>query len=133
MSVRDYVFNIGDEVITVDGERGVITDICDCEECQKRGFSEPSWVDEDGEETWLTDYDFEHGFASYYKIGKYYFSPLRMECVTAEIANYESLLEKMRKRLAFMESLIREDATNVDEQTNLVEQLAKARRERDAG
>ena len=45
---NEYKFNVGDEVITIDGHRGEIIDICECERCQARGFCEPMWENETG-------------------------------------------------------------------------------------
>ena len=41
MNIKDYKFNVGDEVITTDGQHGKIVEICNCESCRSRGFLEP--------------------------------------------------------------------------------------------
>ena len=70
----DYIFNIGDEVITSDGRRGTITKICDCDLCKARGFFEPIVLFEDEFfPLWITDTEANNGFPSFYKIGEYYF------------------------------------------------------------
>ena len=40
---KNGLFNIGDEVITYDGRKGKIVDICHCEGCKRRGFYEPKF------------------------------------------------------------------------------------------
>lgn len=103
--MNDYKFNIGDEVITIDGIKGTITDICECERCQARGFCEPVWVDDEYEETFITDVDAKHGFTDYYKIGNYYFNPLRKDLVEKDISRIEALLATRKKQLQLIEEL----------------------------
>lgn len=107
MNVRDYVFNIGDEVITVDGVHGKITSICDCEMCKKRGFFEPTWVEEDEEgDVWdISYYDAVEEFPTFYKIGNYRFSDFDKEAAIESIKYTEWWLGQLKKRLAFMEEL----------------------------
>lgn len=103
--MNDYKFNIGDEVITIDGIKGTITDICECERCQARGFCEPVWVDEENEETFITDVDAKQGFTDYYKIGNYYFNALRKDLVEKDISRLEELLATRKKQLQLIEKL----------------------------
>jgi len=60
---------VGDRVVTNLGQIGAVDLICDCENCQKRGFNEPQIKFEDGSYGYITDYDALHGFAEYYRIG----------------------------------------------------------------
>ena len=100
-----YKFNIGDEVITVDGRRGEITDICECERCQDRGFCEPVWIDDDGDEIFITDCDLRSNFSIYHKIGNYYFAPFEKDSLNKDIEYCESLLTKYRRMLKTIEEL----------------------------
>ena len=109
MNISDYVFNIGDEVITDVGEKGTIVDICECESCKERGFCEPVWEDADGEWLWITDYEAEHGFRSFYKIGNYTFGNLRKTPVVERIRIYERRLDCLRGQLALIEELEKEE------------------------
>lgn len=109
MNISDYVFNIGDEVITVDGETGMIFDICECEECKRRGFCEPIWENDKEDYMWITNSEAECGFTNYHRIGKYRFNPVRREAVEIEIAHLEGNLKDLRKRLALIETLEKED------------------------
>lgn len=106
MKINKYKFNIGDEVITVEGERGKIVDFCECGRCQERGFYEPKWVDDDGNTSYITGYDANHDFDEYYKIGKYHFNKnLRKDKVEEHIANCEKTLTGLRKQLETIEEL----------------------------
>lgn len=106
MKINEYKFNVGDEVITVEGKRGTIVDICECERCQLRGFYEPTWVDDDGNTSYITGYDAKHDFDGYYKIGKYHFNKnLRKDKVEERIAHYEKTLVGLRKQLKLIEEL----------------------------
>lgn len=100
---KNYEFNIGDEVITTDGERGFIVDICECVECKYRGFCEPIWEDADGHETYITVYDKKCDFRDYYKIGKYRFGNFEKDRLKTNIKATEALLAGSKGRLAFME------------------------------
>ena len=107
MKPSEYEFNIGDKVITTYGEVGVIVDICKCEMCVKRGFYEPTWV-EDGRliRRYITNCDATDGFSEYYQIGKYKFNSLfNKGLVTREIAGLEKRLAKYKKMLAVIEEL----------------------------
>ena len=108
MNVSDYVFNVGDEVITIDGERGYITSICNCVYCRERGFFEPTWADEDGDPCDIISVEAEGGFSCYYKIGNYRFNPFNKDGefgVKAQVASAEGWLARLKKRLALIEEL----------------------------
>lgn len=105
MNQTDYDFKVGDLVVTVYGDIGNITDICDCDECKKRGFYEPRWVDRNGEEHYITNYAYLCRFMDeYYQIGKYHFNNrFSKEYVTREVKKREDELAVWKKRLAVIE------------------------------
>lgn len=106
MNIKDYKFHIGDEVITTEGVRGKITNICTCSLCEKRGFYEPFWKDENDKwEHCISIYDAESGFRSFYKIGKYRFNDFDKGEVLREMASYEDSLKRLRKQLRIIEEL----------------------------
>lgn len=106
LDISEYEFNVGDEVITIDGEKGKIVDICDCEFCRERGFLEPIWEHEDGGvEEWITQTDLMYNFVAYHKIGKYRFNDLRRDVVERDIKKHEKILSQLRKQLALIEEL----------------------------
>lgn len=101
MDINDYRFKIGDEVITTDGIRGKITDICECKWCKQRGFYEPVWKEDDtGEVRHISHHHAEKGFPLYYKIGERYFSEFDMAGVQKEIAYHEEHLARYKKALS---------------------------------
>ena len=99
MKPNDYIFNIGDEVITTDGQRGRITCICHCEKCKDRGFYEPSWEDEYGDTHYISNYEAENNFRGYYKIGAYRFNPFEMDSVCRRIVHYKAMVDNLEKQL----------------------------------
>lgn len=106
MNINEYKFNIGDEVITVEGERGKIIDICECEKCQNRGFCEPIWENDEGTKVYITNCDADFDFNGYYKIGKYYFNKqLRRDRVEEAIARHELIIAGLVKQLKTIEEL----------------------------
>lgn len=101
-------FKVGDKVITSDGRTGVITSICNCERCKKRGFYEPKVQTNIGVDSiWITDTDKENGFISFYQIGDRVFGNVDTEAskyikeriieLRHEVINYESQLNMIRK------------------------------------
>ena len=60
---------VGYQVVTNRGQRGIVDFICNCEECKRRGFDEPQVLFENGSRWYITDYDAKHGFMEYYRIG----------------------------------------------------------------
>lgn len=105
MDIKDYKFKVGDEVITTEGIRGEITDICKCTSCQRRGFYEPTWVDDDGYYEYITNWDKECTFKGYYKIGDYYFEHFDKGEVLRKIASHERSLKKLKKQLRLIKEL----------------------------
>ena len=106
MNVKNYHFEIGDEVITTRGEIGKIIDICKCEECTKRGFFEPIWVKDGNEyQKYIDIYDAKDNFSRFYKIGKYRFNDFDKAEVLESIDICESELKQLRKQLKLIEEL----------------------------
>lgn len=106
MDIKDYKFEIGDEVITTEGEVGKIISICDCDECKSRGFYEPFWVAEDSE--WsrcISKFTAEDGFYGFYKIGKYRFNNFDKNSVLSAIDDCEKRLKQLKKQLRFIKDL----------------------------
>lgn len=110
MNIKDYDFNVGDEVITIEGARGKITAVCDCSSCQERGFYEPFWKDEnDRWERCISIWDAKCGFNAYYKIGKYRFNDFDKSEVLRDMASCESELRRLKKQLKTIEELESEE------------------------
>lgn len=114
-----YDFKVGDEVITTDGVRGKIVDICTCVYCQRRGFYEPIWVADDDEEMYeqqISDWDASNGFDEYYKIGKYRFnnSLCKAEVFMNGIAYHEKEIAKIKSRMKVVQELLEEEAKSYD-------------------
>lgn len=109
MNIKDYKFKVGDEVITTEGVRGKIIDICICEKCKERGFDELIWVDDDGEENYITSWDALHKFDEYYKIGDYRFgkvSKYDKERIINRIADHEKAIQKLETKLRVIEEIM---------------------------
>lgn len=113
ISLMEYDFKVGDEVITSTGQVGVIESICDCERCKKRWFYEPKVKLTRGVyDIYITDSDKENGFKDFYKIGSYKFGNIDKESINCdielEIHNIEEAtkrLEKYREQLELMSCL----------------------------
>lgn len=105
MKPSDYIFKIGDEVIDIEGVKGVVTDICECKRCKQRGFFELEWMDEENEYYYITDHAAKNGFIDYYKIGNYRFNAFRRDLVEGEIEICESELARLKKRLRLIDEL----------------------------
>lgn len=107
---NDYEFNIGDVVITTEGETGKIVDICKCERCRDRGWYEPLWRNDDtGEEDYITDYQYESGFVRFYRIGKYRFGKFEMQAVCNKILDLKDQIAKLEKQLDTMVNALEEE------------------------
>ena len=104
MNLKDYRFEVGDEVITTDGVRGKITSICTCNRCKERGFYESFWVVDGGSyEHCINIYDAKSDFDMFYKIGKYRFNDFDKGEVLRQMEGHEDELKRLRKQLKFIE------------------------------
>ena len=101
----DYNFKVGDEVITTEGVRGIMSDICTCSRCYNRGFFEPTWIDDSGDYNYITLFDKECGFHGYYKIGEYKFHNFDKNEVLREMTSHERELKKLRGQLKLIEEI----------------------------
>ena len=96
----EYNFKVGDEVITSIGEVGVITDICDCEYCQERGFCEPQVETTLGVwDIYITNRDKENNFSRFYKIGDYRFGNIDKSILTNTLQSWNDRLEETKKNV----------------------------------
>lgn len=100
---KNGLFNIGDEVITYDGRKGKIVDICYCEECERRGFYEPKVLyDEYDDVEYITNVDRDYNFDDFYKIGNTVFGNADISKIDFEISEHNRLVavwENRRKNL----------------------------------
>ena len=124
MDIKDYKFNVGDEVITTDGRYGKIVEICDCERCRARGFLEPFWQPSEGGTEECISIDIAKAdFDGYYRIGKYKFNDFDKTGVQQRINDTESELCKLNAQLMFIEQ--QEHATNPEKALIIVESITK--------
>ena len=124
MNIQDYIFNPGDVVITTEGKRGKITNICTCEKCRDRGFNEPFYLLEgkDEFEHCITNYEAEAGFLNFYQIGKYRFNKFDIESVLREMSEHEEALTKLKAQMYLIDDLTREDTvSNMDKDARIHE------------
>ena len=113
MNISDYKFNIGDEVITSEGERGKITYICECNKCKERAFCEPIWVkDGESEEEYITNYMAQTGFKGFYRIGQYRFDDFCEDILRRKIQDYEDEILRCRKQLLNIKEIREREGTD---------------------
>ena len=106
MDIKEYKFKIGDDVITTDGKRGKIFDICTCSQCLERGFCEPIWITEDdNDRNYITIETAIRGFREYYQIGEYRFNDFDKSEILGTMALYEKELKQLKKQLKVIEDL----------------------------
>lgn len=108
MNIKDYKFNIGDTVITTEGEEGVIVDICKCDKCRSRKFYEPIWVSkskDDNCENYITNYQAKYGFEEFYQIGKYHFNDFDKAEVLKQMNYYEGKANQLKNQLKLIKKL----------------------------
>lgn len=106
MNIKDYKFKVGDDVITTDGKRGKIVDVCTCSACAERGFYEPTWIaEDDNAKEYITIGTALCGFNEYYQIGEYRFNDFDKDEVLYNMALYERELKKLKKQLKVIEEL----------------------------
>lgn len=111
MKANDYNFKVGDKVITVYGEVGQIVDICQCENCEKRGFYEPIWM-EDGfdERHYITSYMADVNFDEFRQIGKYRFEhPFAKDLVKRAVEHHKKMMARYKKCLSVIEEMGKEN------------------------
>ena len=96
---KNGLFNIGDEVITSDGRKGKIVDICYCEECERRGFYEPKVLyDEYDDVEYITNVDRDYNFDDFYKIGNTVFGNADISKIDSEFSEHNRLVALWKKR-----------------------------------
>ena len=106
MNIQDYKFEIGDEVITTEGESGKIIRICNCDECAKRGFYEPIWIKDGNEyEDYISIDTAKADFAGFYRIGKYQLNDFDKGEVLQNMGYHEKELQRLRKQLRLIEEI----------------------------
>ena len=98
-------FKVGDEVITDDGRVGIITGICDCERCKKRGFYEPRVEMKLGSQIYITDTDKDNGFISYYKIGDKVFGNIDDQYLLDHLKTYKDAIKEIEAQLDVIKGL----------------------------
>lgn len=105
---KEIIIRAGEKVITADGRVGRVTSVCDCEECAKRGFFEPTYkIKGDPEEHYIMYGQYRNGFPDFYLIGKNFFgnkiSTEEMERKIAEqrevVRTETEKLDALRKQL----------------------------------
>lgn len=98
--MKNYNFKVGDKVVTTEGDTGVIVRICTCEQCEKRGFHELTWVRDIGHTyDYVTNHDAENGFKGYYQIGLYHFDEFDKDSVINKIVKHEMAIFKLKTQL----------------------------------
>lgn len=100
------LFKVGDKVITSDGRKGVIVDICNCELCQRRGFLNSEVIYEDGNDGIIDNIDFENGFRDYYSIGDTIFGNLEdISQLNKWLETYKSRIKWTKKQINHIQKL----------------------------
>lgn len=99
-------FKVGDKVITYTGLKGVITEICDCERCRERGFLEATVKYENGDEGYITHYDFIKGFNLFYSIGNNIYGNLEnVDYLIDDIKGCQETIKRKKKQIKTIEKL----------------------------
>ena len=91
--ITDIQFHEGDYVERRDGKIGYISYICQCDECKKRGFFEPTITYSDGTTDYISNYSVKTVPSDYKQIGIQKFS------TEDELRNRIAALEKENKEL----------------------------------
>lgn len=111
MNIKDYKFKVGDEVITTSGTKGVITLVCDCDKCKRRGFYEPIWMECGAEyDSYISIFDAERGFPGFYRIGDYRFNDFDKDTLWQNIDYHNEALKKIRGRLRVIEEIEKQES-----------------------
>lgn len=83
---KEIEFHIGDKVVNIFGDEGIIENICDCDQCKDRGFLEPKIRYANGDFEYITNYVYKNGLENYYIIGNNKFKEhLNIENIQSEI------------------------------------------------
>ena len=99
---KEIIIRTGDKVITADGRVGRVTSVCDCEECKKRGFFEPTYkIKGDSEEHWIMFVQYQQGFPGFYLIGKNFFGN-------------KISTEELERRIAEQREVVRTETEKLD-------------------
>lgn len=97
-------FKVGDQVITSNGKTGIITDICTCDQCKKRGFYEPKVEVIIGTGSiWITDNDKRVNFRSFYRIGDHIYGNIDEDVVLYDIERKNEEIIDAQKDLIELE------------------------------
>ena len=100
LNLLDSPFKVGDKVITSIGEVGVVTDICQCKKCKKRGFYEPTIETEIGAyNIWITDSDKKNNFSNFYSIGNHIYGNINEKGLHDIISIANDNLVKCTKKI----------------------------------
>ena len=92
-------FKVGDEVITSTGKIGKITNICNCDQCEERGFYEPTVETEIGDVIYITDNDKRVNFRSFYKIGDHIYGNIDEDVLLDQIESANQQLVELREQI----------------------------------
>jgi hypothetical protein len=99
---KKIIIRTGDKVITADGRVGRVTSVCDCEECAKRGFFEPTYeIKGDSDEHYIMFGQYQRGFPDFYLIGKNFFGN-------------KISVEEMERRIAEQREVVRTETEKLD-------------------
>lgn len=98
---NEIIIRTGDKVITSDGRVGRVTSLCDCEECAKRGFFEPTYkIKGDPEDHYIMIGQYQAGFPDFYLIGKNFFgNKVSTEEMERRIAEQKDVIEREKEKL----------------------------------
>lgn len=98
---KKITIRTGDKVITADGRVGRVTSVCECEECEKRGFFEPTYeIKGDPDEYYIMFGQYRRGFPDFYLIGKNFFgNKVSTDEMERRIAEQKEVIEREKEKL----------------------------------